>query len=1769
MTLTGASFASAAGTITGTIGTLPSGVTISEISGYAWPAAGGSSTNLVIDAGTREFSATVDAGSHSVRLSSNSANILPVSRPVIVADGQASSLGTINFAAGGRISGLLTYAGVSGVQINASSSPWVQDGSGSASVNTSGGSFLIKSLPTGTYRVSFNANSAADNQIADDLIVSVTAGAATPTDLGTVAMRDGNWVIGTVATKPEGVAYEDICVKKKVASQSWYDGGSIHPDANGDFAFAALKPGRYMVQVAACSGDTNILPSEQSVVVEDGHTTRGTAVALTDFDIVAGGVISGTIGSLPSGITKDKVCVSASTSSMGGSTGSPAAVGSGAFSVSGLETGTYNVTFQSCGWGDQRVNVLPVTQSVVVTRGTTTSLGAVDMTEGGVIEVAPAMPGGVPVDSISVYASKVPWTANANGSGVLQSGVFRMIGLPAGDYRVTVSPRSGANLVGASTTVTVTPGGTAAQWAPSLQVGKLISGRVSAPDGVSPASICVNASRRPYIESGGWGNAQVDENGDYRLAGLAEGDWRIQFRACSGNTVNAVAAALTVSTTSAAEITGADVTMNPGGVIAGAITVPAGADPTTVCVSANALRWTEDSTWVNAPVRADSTYELIGLVAGSYRVTFQPCNVNNGRASDLIGDSLGNVQVSLGATTTPSVRDIRHGATITGTVVIPAGVRTLASDLCVWANRVPWTQDNGSHSTRPDAVGAFTLQGLVAGAKYRIEIYGCGGDSELVRRIVNATNVTEGAINALAPITMSKGGVISGTVTSTTTITGICVNAQRVPWSNDGSGWANTTVASNGTYSLKGLSTGSYSLSFRSDSYCGDRNVAAKTVRRVGAVENAPATTQNVVLEEGGTITGTVRDGNGVGARNVCLYAFSTSGSGGWGNTETDASGMYRIKGLATATYEVNYTPCWNSTANLISQTDRVAVVSSATVSNDVTLPAGGSIAGAVTNADGDAVPSACVSVYRPYTPGMTDNGPGYWGWGQTDSDGLYRIVGLKTATYSVQVSSCDSASEYASTSLAGVRVMAGSTTSDTNIVAQRGGSISGVVTGADGAAAKGVCVSAQPAVYDPDNWSYGWGDTDDSGNYVLTGLRSGTYSVSFRPCDPELNLVGRTLASVAVTAGSRTEGENSQMEAGGVVTGHLKRLDGSPADGVCVSASRSSYDWTGGSWGWAQTDANGDYRIQGLASGVFTIDFYLCDLGGADADDTGNGVTIPLITDVAVTAGSTISVPDRQIAAAASISGRVTGTVSSGLENICVSAMSSSDAQDSGAWGSAVTDADGDFKIKGLGTGGSAARDFDLLFEECGGSSTYAAEWFNNAAARDGATAISVSSGATVTGKNAQLDEVGTLTGVVTFADATTPDGVCVAAFLPTQDPTQSATPAGTAMTEVDGTYSMTLKAGSYRIAFAPCGLDATVYRGEWYEDVQDAAAASVVTITGSTTTSSVNAELARWGTTAPTCNPMLFDGGNCSTPAPYRSAPISPDGTSESEISSPTVPAEVIVDPDMLQRSATIEIDSKNPSASGAPAPPTTTDGAANPLSPYIEVTVNQGGRPDTGGNWNPPLEVVIDVPSSAAETPDDQLVAYFSTSAGTTWTAIPYIGSRGETPELGDSEQDGYYISGTGADRKMHVLTRHATTFAAFGPTERTGGGGGGGGGEGGGGGGGGGGAAAGGAGAAPAPARVTSKGAQSASVASKLRLRSSVTLPSLSMQGIALRWRTSTRAFCKVVKVVKVIKKKKVTTWRVTGLKKGTCTVIGANAGSASYGAASISKTIKVG
>ena len=96
-------------------------------------------------------------------------------------------------------------------------------------------------------------------------------------------------------------------------------------------------------------------------------------------------------------------------------------------------------------------------------------------------------------------------------------------------------------------------------------------------------------------------------------------------------------------------------------------------------------------------------------------------------------------------------------------------------------------------------------------------------------------------------------------------------------------------------------------------------------------------------------------------------------------------------------------------------------------------------------------------------------------------------------------------------------------------------------------------------------------------------------------------------------------------------------------------------------------------------------------------------------------------------------------------------------------------------------------------------------------------------------------------------------------------------------------------------------------------------------------------------------------------------------------------------------------------------------------------------------------------------------------------------------------------------------------------------------------------------------------------QSANVGSSVKKGKKATLPLKSTQGIATSWKSTSPKTCKVIATKKTTKKKvgkkivktvKITKWQVQGKKKGTCTVVGTNAGNGTFGPASISKTIRV-
>jgi predicted secreted protein len=96
-------------------------------------------------------------------------------------------------------------------------------------------------------------------------------------------------------------------------------------------------------------------------------------------------------------------------------------------------------------------------------------------------------------------------------------------------------------------------------------------------------------------------------------------------------------------------------------------------------------------------------------------------------------------------------------------------------------------------------------------------------------------------------------------------------------------------------------------------------------------------------------------------------------------------------------------------------------------------------------------------------------------------------------------------------------------------------------------------------------------------------------------------------------------------------------------------------------------------------------------------------------------------------------------------------------------------------------------------------------------------------------------------------------------------------------------------------------------------------------------------------------------------------------------------------------------------------------------------------------------------------------------------------------------------------------------------------------------------------------------------QAAKVGSSVKKGKKLTLPLKSTQGIATSWKSTSPKTCKVIASKKTTKKKvgkktvktvRITKWQVQGKKKGTCTVVGTNAGNGTFGPANISKTIRV-
>lgn len=598
----------------------------------------------------------------------------------------------------------------------------------------------------------------------------------------------------------------------------------------------------------------------------------------------------------------------------------------------------------------------------------------------------------------------------------------------------------------------------------------------------------------------------------------------------------------------------------------------------------------------------------------------------------------------------------------------------------------------------------------------------------------------------------------------------------------------------------------------------------------------------------GGIIAGLVKsDSGGAGIGNVRVRVYGAAEMPMppmlVGETQSDASGNYRMSGLQTGTYFVCFdgsagsyiNECYdNKPWNLwsdISYATPVDVISGQTTTlHDELLTQGGGIAGTVTNSHGAGIAMVSVSVY--------DSNNMWVKQVQTGPTGTYRVGGLPTGDYKVcfdanmmmtgYLNECYNDRAWGDIANATPVPVAAGQTAQVDASLTQGGVITGAVKNESNAGIGNVWVQIFDMNGMPTPMPMPAGSmTDPGGTYRVGGLQTGVYKVCFdgsssgytKECynDKPWNTWNDIVSAdtVTVTADQETALDVAVLTSGGILRGQVTGDCPTGIANVWVHVCR--YDSVTGMCDYAgmiSTDPEGNYAVGGLATGSYKIWFdtsmllmmgsnYLSQWYNNKVDEAG----ADLVT-ITAPAASTINVQLEQ-------GGRISGTVTNGsigLQGIWVSAYDSSGMPLPLMGMGATTNMDGAFSVGGLRTG-----TYKVCFD--GSSSGYINECYNDKpwnAWSDIASATSVpvvTSQTTTLGDVVVLAQGGAISGFVKNESGTAIGMVTMSVY-----DTNNMWIRGTT-TDWTGGYSIGgLPTGSYKVCFD--AMMTMTYLSECYDN-------------------------------------------------------------------------------------------------------------------------------------------------------------------------------------------------------------------------------------------------------------------------------------------------------------------------------------------------------------
>lgn len=631
----------------------------------------------------------------------------------------------------------------------------------------------------------------------------------------------------------------------------------------------------------------------------------------------------------------------------------------------------------------------------------------------------------------------------------------------------------------------------------------------------------------------------------------------------------------------------------------------------------------------------------------------------------------------------------------------------------------------------------------------------------MVRRIIILlATLLVGIASALTVATPASAatGTTTGTVTGpagAALVDGSQVSVIALTSDEDEAG--RTTVAADGTYSLSGLTPGSYVIYFYDGSHVykalySNQKQTFEDADTVTVTSGSTVANINAALSRTGSVSGTITAEGGAplnqGA-DVWVSAQDLDGeSWDWDDAPVSNDGTYVLGGLPTGSYVLSFHDYSGTYAGefydnkpTFEAATRVPVTTGADTANiNAQLAIGGRISGTITGPGSDDMDSIEIEV--------TDADENYIASGYADSDGSYSVGGIPTGSFVVEFSDWRGtyAREYYNNQTVHseanqVEAVLGETTTNIDAELLPNSSITGTVRDANGTPVNGDNEEVSVVAYDSDGSYVDESYLAEDGTYRVVVPQAGQYRLKFEAWAGEYQTEfysnKSTLAAadpITVNANAQTSGIDVELAAGGSITGTVRGPDGQPIDGNSDDVFVAAYDSDGLYARGTYVQSDGTYALGLSDPGQYRLEFQ-------SDDDTyqnefyDNEASLETATAVTVAAGGETSGINAQLAYTARIVGEVRDEggelIDGDAQGITITAF----ADDNSVIDSTSLRRNGTYRFGGLEPG-----QYRLKFESADG--TYVTEYYDNQDTLAQANQINVAANSSTT-INVELDYV------------------------------------------------------------------------------------------------------------------------------------------------------------------------------------------------------------------------------------------------------------------------------------------------------------------------------------------------------------------------------------------------------------------------------------------